>query len=101
MAREHKHYIMYKGLERPLCFKGFKGKFIYIGVGSLLGGLIGGMVVMATAGTLPGIIVMITLIGGGLTFTGIQQKKGLSDKTKQFGIVVIESHYEKRKKDRV
>lgn len=38
-------YPIYKGLEQPLSYRGFKGKFIGWGISSLIGGLFfGGMI---------------------------------------------------------
>ena len=43
MARK---FAVYKGLQKPLIFKGFKGKFIYWGIASLLAGLVFGALTM-------------------------------------------------------
>jgi len=40
-------FAIYKGLQRPLVFRSFKGKFIYWGVGSLMAGLVLGALTMA------------------------------------------------------
>jgi len=35
-------YSIYKGLQKPLVYRGFKGKFIGWGIGFLIMGLVGG-----------------------------------------------------------
>lgn len=82
MQRE---YNVYKGLQKPLLYKGFAGKFIYWGIGSLLAGLFLGALLMALVGLLVGVVALAGCIGGGLYYTAMQQKKGLHQKTRAFG----------------
>ena len=37
-----RRFSIYKGLQKPLVYRGFKGKFIGWGIGSLVLGLVGG-----------------------------------------------------------
>ncbi|MBT2560122.1 plasmid transfer protein [Pedobacter sp. ISL-68] len=83
-----KRYAVYKGLQRPLIFKGFKGKFIYWGVGALLLGLVAGSIIMALVNMYVGAIALIGLIVGGLFYTAGKQKGGLHDKTQAKGIYI-------------
>jgi len=40
-----KNYQFYKGLQKPLIYRGFKGKFIYYAVISIMGGMLcGGLI---------------------------------------------------------
>ena len=50
MARR---FPIYKGLQKPLVFRGFKGKYIYWGLGSLLAGLVLGALTMSPKSRMP------------------------------------------------
>lgn len=94
-------YNLYKGLQKPLVFRAFKGKFIYYGLGSVLVGLIATMVVSATTNMLYGVITLVTISGGGLLYTAIKQQKGLHSKKIMKGIFIIQHkhHYKNVKKE--
>jgi hypothetical protein len=94
MARR---FAVYKGLQKPLIFKGFKGKFIYWGVGSLLLGLVCGSVTMAVINMYFGALVLIGIIAGGLFYTFTKQKSGLHEKSRARGIYIHESSLKKSK----
>jgi hypothetical protein len=81
-------YAIYKGLQKPLIYRGFKGKFIYWGVGSLVAGLIGGGLLGAFTNMYLGLITTIIVIGSGLIFTFFRQKQGLHSKIRQTGIFI-------------
>ncbi|WP_214070047.1 DUF4133 domain-containing protein [Mucilaginibacter sp. dw_454] len=85
-------YAVYKGLQRPLTFKGFKGKYIYWGLGSVLAGLVLGSVTMAMVNMWLGAIVLVGFIVGGLVFIASKQKGGLHAKARHTGIYVYPSN---------
>lgn len=101
-----KRFPIYKGLQKPLIYKGFQGKFIGWGIGSLvtgvvLGGLIGSLTHMYLGG-----IITITIIGAGLLFTSQEQKKGLHNKNRYEGVFLIEPNFKiryhaKKEKERI
>jgi hypothetical protein len=103
MAR---HFPIYKGLQKPLIYKGFQGKFIGWGLGFfisgiVLGGLIGSLTSMAFGG-----IITLFIIVGGLVFTSQQQKKGLHNKTRyegvfQFAVDFKRMHHVKKKENSI
>jgi hypothetical protein len=80
-----RQFNVYKGLQKPLVYRGFHGKFIYWSIGSLLCGLVLGALTMALLSMLFGVLVMAACIGGGLFYTAGKQKKGLHDKTRSSG----------------
>lgn len=90
-----KEYSLYKGLQKPLVFRAFKGKYIYYGVGSILLGLLVTMIVSALANIWYGLLTMIVIVGGGLTFTGIMQKKGLHSKKRGRGVFIVPHNYKR------
>ena len=96
MARR---YAVYKGLQKPLIFKGFKGKFIYWGLASILAGLVFGALTMSLVNMWLGAIVLAGSIVGGLLYTAGKQKKGLHDKARARGIYIIHhiNHYGRKK----
>jgi hypothetical protein len=89
MARR---FPVYKGLQKPLIFKGFKGKFIYWGLGSLLAGLVFGALTMSLINMWLGALVLIGIITGGLLFTASRQKSGLHSKSRSANILIL-NHY--------
>jgi large-conductance mechanosensitive channel len=83
-------YALYKGLQRPLVFKMFKGKYIYWAMGSIIAGVIIGGVISALVSSLVGII-CFTAITVSLTFFTIsKQKKGLHAKKREKAMYIIQ-----------
>jgi hypothetical protein len=83
-----KRFAIYKGLQKPLVFRGFKGKFIYWGLGALLAGLVLGALTMSLVSMWLGAIVLIGSIVGGLLYIAGRQKKGLHEKSRHSGIYI-------------
>lgn len=82
-------YNVYKGLQKPLIFKAFKGKFIYYGLGVLVGSLAIGIILIVSISIYVGAIVLVGGIIGGLLFIASKQKKGLHTKDKSKGIYIV------------
>src|ERR1700749_2426792 len=83
-----KTFAVYKGLQRPLIFKGFRGKFIYWGLGAVLAGLVLGSVTMALVNMWLGAVVLVGFIAGGLLYIASKQKAGLHSKQRHSGIFI-------------
>lgn len=81
-------YSIYKGLQKPLIYRGFKGKFIYWGIGSLVGGLLVGGIIGAFTNMYLGAFLTIILICGGLGYTFYRQKDGLHAKKRHHGVII-------------
>lgn len=84
-----KQFPIYKGLQKPLIYRGFQGKYIGWGVASLViavvsGGLIGSLTSMVLGG-----VITISVMSIGLFITSQQQKKGLHSKTRYKGVFQI------------
>lgn len=90
-----KVFPIYKGLQKPLIYKGFQGKFIFWGIGSLVIGLVLGGVIGSLTSMMFGGVICIGSIVGGLYFTSLQQKKGLHNKTKHVGVFQFGSDLKK------
>ena len=81
-------YAIYKGLQKPLIYRGFKGKFIAWGISSLVIGLVsGGLTGALTSMYLGGAVTIIT-IASGLFYTFQKQKGGLHSKSRHKGVFV-------------
>ncbi|OYD43627.1 DUF4133 domain-containing protein [Sphingobacterium cellulitidis] len=83
-----RRFSIYKGLQKPLVYRGFKGKFIGWGIGSLALGLVGGGLTGALTSMYLGGLVTILAIAGGLTYTFHRQKGGLHDKSRHRGVFI-------------
>ena len=81
-------YRVYKGLQKPLIYKGFVGKFIFWGIGSIISGIACGGLVGAATNMYLGGLVLLLLIGAGLSYTFFKQKGGLHNKTQHRGIFI-------------
>jgi hypothetical protein len=92
-----KRFAVYKGLQKPLIFRGFAGKFIYWGIGCLLAGLVFGALTMTLVNMWLGAIVLTGTIVGGLFYIAGKQKNGLHDKSRATGIYVHSAHLKKIK----
>ena len=94
---EEKRYKIYKGLQRPLIFKIFKGKYIYWAGGSMVVGVIGAGIASTLFGSLTGIITLIGITIPLLLYTVNKQKSGIYSKTRNNKIYVIQQKYSLKK----
>jgi hypothetical protein len=88
-----RRYAIYKGLQKPLIYRGFKGKFIAWGIGSLVAGLVSGGLTGALTSMYLGGVVTILVIAGGLFYTFQKQKGGLHSKTRHKGVFIHPAHF--------
>lgn len=94
-----KRYPIYKGLQKPLSFKGLKGKYIAWGVLSLVCGLLIGGLLSALINIYLGGVACIILTAGFLAFTLLRQKGGLHSKSRERSLMIypnkLKIRYEK------
>lgn len=83
-----RHFSIYKGLQKPLVYRGFKGKFIGWGIGSLVAGLVSGGLIGAITNMYIGGLITIVSIAAGLSYTYHRQKAGLHDKKRTKAIFI-------------
>lgn len=93
MKTEEKEFTVYKGLQLPLVFKGFKGKFIYHGVAVVVLSFILCGILYATVGTLPSLLVLAIGLFGGFFYLSRKQKKGLHNKSNVTGIFIVSNKF--------
>lgn len=92
-------FAVCKGLQSPLMFKGFKGRYIYIGAGFVMGGFIIASGIISAFGTIPGILVLGVIWTSGYIYISKAQKKGLHAKNNEKGIFIVVNKYKLRKLD--
>lgn len=88
-----KEYNVYKGLQKPLIFKGFKGKYIYWGISSLIIGLVLGALFVALVNMIVGVFVLVIVAVGGIFYTSTKQKGGLHSKNRSKGLYIIPPNF--------
>lgn len=89
---EEKHRL-YKGLQRPLVFKTFKGKFIFWAAGSLAAAVFGAGIVSSVVNSFAGIVTLVLIAIPSLLYTISEQKKGLYRKKRDEGIFIIQQTF--------
>lgn len=82
-------YNVYKGLQKPLIFRGFKGKYIYWGIGSLLLGVVSAGIIGAIFNLIVGFFALVIISVGGIFYTSMRQKGGLYAKSRSNGEIYI------------
>lgn len=93
-----RRFAIYKGLQRPLVFKGFKGKFIYWGAVCLLSALVLGALTMSLVNMYLGGAVLTVCLVGGMFYISGKQKRGLHEKTRSRGIYICPPQLKKIKR---
>lgn len=88
-TKDYRTFSAYKGLQKPLIFRGFKGKFIYMGFGSIAGSLVLCVIVATLSSFLFGGITLLVVMFGGLALTASLQKKGLHNKNNRKGVFIV------------
>jgi hypothetical protein len=96
---------VYKGLQQPLIYRGFKGRFIAWGISSLVAGLVLGGLTGTLTSMYFGSILTLLITATGLLLTRREQKKGLYSKTRNKGIFIhplnLKFRYEDHAKKRI
>ncbi len=82
-------FPIYKGLQKPLVYKGFKGRYMYWAIGFVILGLFLAGVIGTVFNLVAGVIIMAVIAGGGIYYTSQKQKNGLYDKKRDKGIYVL------------
>ncbi len=95
ITKKKKEFIIYKGLQMPLVFKGFKGKYIYWGLASFIGSFLACAISTIIFSISVGIFLMVAGIVFGFFMISQKQKKGLYSKNNEKGIFVIKNTFNK------
>ncbi|PRY09046.1 hypothetical protein CLV24_11997 [Pontibacter ummariensis] len=86
-------YAVYKGLQQPLVFKSFKGRYIYWGLASVLAGFLSAAALTVIFNFLLGFTSLLAVSLSGLVYTNARQRKGLHSKTKSAGIYIVPARF--------
>lgn len=90
-----KQFSIYKGLQKPFVFYGFKGKFVYWGGASIVLSLVLGGIIGCITKMYLGLAICACGATGGIFFTSQQQKKGLHFKTRYRGVFQFGNDFKK------
>lgn len=88
-----RRFKVYKGLQRPLVYRGFKGKYIYYSIAALLAGLVLGAVTIALVNMWLGVLVLIASVTGGICSIAFKQKSGLYDKSRDRNLFIHQVNF--------
>ena len=73
-------YPVFKGLQKPLEFLGFQGRYIYWAAGTVGGAIVGFIIAYCLVGFVVGLVVLIVAISAGAALIFLKQRKGLHTK---------------------
>lgn len=92
MEQENDQYLDYpvfKGLQRPLEFLGFQGRYIYWFAGTAGGGVVGFIIGYVTIGFIFALIITTIILAFGSVMIFVKQRKGLHSKDEEKGIFIF------------
>lgn len=84
-------YKISKGVQKPIMFKGFKGKYIYMAGGILLTALVEMVVFSSFIGFLLSMIIGIAIGTIGIAYVLRTQTKGLYKKNNKKGVFLVKN----------
>jgi len=92
MITDDRKFSVYKGLQRPIMFKGLKGSYIYYAFALALSSMVIAFLVTVISSILTGTFVMAVVVFGGIIGMALYQRKfGLYRKRVSRGVFVIHS----------
>lgn len=81
-------YPVFKGLQKPLEFMGFQGRYIYWAVGTVGGAIVGFIIAYCLVGFVVGLVVLVVAISAGAALIFLKQRKGLHTKKSDQGVYI-------------
>ena len=82
-------YPVFKGLQRPLEFLGFQGRYIYWAAGTAGGATIGFIISYVAVSFVVALVVATVILAFGGVMTFLKQRKGLHSKNEEKGIFIF------------
>ena len=82
-------YPVFKGLQRPLEFLGFQGRYIYWAAGTAGGAIIAFIIGYVAIGFIVALVLCTAILAFGGVMTFIKQRKGLHSKKEEKGIFIF------------
>lgn len=93
---DYESFEVYKGLQKPLVFKTYKGRYIYWMAGGLFGSFILCVILCVAVGYLYGGIALVGGAVGVVFYVNTKQKGGIHSKTKTKGVVNINPFFKRK-----
>ena len=89
-VREERYadYPVFKGVQKPLEFMGFQGRYIYWAAGTVGGAIVGFIIAYCLVGFVVGLIVLVVAISAGAALIFLKQRKGLHTKKSDQGVYI-------------
>lgn len=81
-------YPVFKGLQRPLEYFGFRGRYVYWAAAAVAGAILGFLFLYILAGFMVGFLFAAVSFGGGLLMIFLKQHKGLHSKREDKGVFI-------------
>lgn len=82
-------YPVFKGLQRPLEFLGFQGRYIYWAAATIGGAILGFIIFYIVFGFIVALVVATVLLAVGGVLTFVKQRKGLHSKSEEKGVFIF------------
>lgn len=81
-------YPMFKGLQKPLEFMGFQGRYITWAACAVGGAILGFIIAYCILGFVVGLVVLAVSLCSGAALIFFKQKKGLHTKKEEHGVFI-------------
>ena len=81
-------FPVFKGLQKPLEFMGFQGRYIYWAAGTASGAIVGFIIAYCLLGFVVGFVVFVFAISTGTALIFLKQRKGLHTKKSDQGVYI-------------
>lgn len=82
-------YPVFKGLQRPLEFLGFQGRYIYWAAGTAGGAIVAFIIGYVAVGFIVALVSCTAILAFGGVMTFVKQRKGLHSKKEEKGIFIF------------
>ena len=88
-SSNYQDYPVFKGLQRPLEFLGFQGRYIYWAAGTAGGDIVGFIIGYVAIGFVAALVLCTLILAFGGVMTFLKQRKGLHSKNEENGIFIL------------
>ena len=90
----YQDYPVFKGLQRPLEFLGFQGRYIYWAAGTAGGAIVGFIIGYVAIGFIAALVLCTLILAFGGVMTFLKQRKGLHSKNEENGVFILKLRVE-------
>lgn len=89
VSEEYPEYPVFKGLQKPLEFWGFRGRYVWWAMGAVFGAILAFIAGYTIDGFVLGLVLSVIILGFGYMMIEIRQRKGLHTKKIMKGVFII------------